>query len=143
MSRICEVSGHVCSGRDSCDCGEEDREHSPKCLILVMWTNVHRKCVIIPTSEPFGFLFYTPWNKGSDYKVNLKISILRLAIDFLAAKATLQSQMSVCSSVTSAKPLNSLKSLSFIVQPSSFTILHSSFIILRHSSFILPSFRDF
>ena len=47
-----------------------------------MWTNVLRKCVVIPTSEPFGFLFYTPWNKGSDYKVNLKISILRLAIDF-------------------------------------------------------------
>ena len=47
----------------------------------------------------------------------------------------------------SSKPLNSLKSSSFIIHLSSFIILHSSFIhpsfILHHSSFILPSFRDF
>ena len=36
----------------------------------------------------------------------------------------------------SAKTLNSLKSSSFIIHPSTFIILHSSFIIL-------PSFRDF
>ena len=43
----------------------------------------------------------------------------------------------------SAKPLNSFKSSSSIIHPSSFIFLHSSFIIIHHSSFILPSFRDF
>ena len=38
-----------------------------------------------------------------------------------------------------AKPFNSLKSPSFIINPSPFIILHSSFIILHHSSFILHS----
>ena len=55
---------------------------------------------------------------------------------FSVAKATLHSQMSVCLFVCqSAKPLNSLKSSSFIIHPSSIIILHSSFIIL-HSSFL-------
>ena len=63
---------------------------------------------------------------------------------FSVAKATLHSQMSVRSSVhpsihsficLSAKPLNSLKSSSFIIYPSSFFIHHSSFII-PHSSFL-------
>ena len=57
-------------------------------------------------------------------------------IDFSVAKATLQSPMSVRSSVClSSKPLNSLKSSSFIIHLSSFIILHSSFIIL-HSYFL-------
>ena len=43
----------------------------------------------------------------------------------------------------SAKPLNSFKSSSSIIHPSSFIFLHSSFIIIHHSSFILPSFRNF
>ena len=64
---------------------------------------------------------------------------------FSVAKVTLQSQMSihlfVCSSVrpsvcSSSKPLNSLKSSSFINLHSSFIILHSSFIIFNHPSFI-------
>ena len=56
--------------------------------------------------------------------------------NFSVAKATLQSQMSVRSSVRhKSKPLNSLKSSYCIIHPSSFIILHSSFITL-HSSFI-------
>ena len=55
---------------------------------------------------------------------------------FSVAKATLQSLMSVCLSVCPlSKPLNSLKSSSFILQPSSFINLHSFFII-PHSSFL-------
>ena len=47
--------------------------------------------------------------------------------------------------LSSSKPLNSLKSSSFIIQPSSFIIFHSSFIhhfsfILHSSFFIHPSF---
>ena len=63
--------------------------------------------------------------------------IFSILFKFSVAKATLQSQMSVCPSVQlSAKPLNSLKSLSFIIHHPYFIILHSSFIIL-------PSFCDF
>ena len=55
---------------------------------------------------------------------------------FSVAKATLHSQMSVRSSVCqSQKPLNSLKSSSFIIHPSSF-IIHPSTLIILHSSFL-------
>ena len=55
-------------------------------------------------------------------------------------KATPQSPMSVRPSVRlSSKPLNSLKSSSFIIHLSSFIILHSSF-IHPSSFFIHPSF---
>ena len=50
-------------------------------------------------------------------------------------------RLSVCLSVCpSAKPLNSLKSSSFIILHSSFIIVHPSFIILHHPS---PSFLHF
>ena len=44
---------------------------------------------------------------------------------------------------SSAKPLNSLKSSSFIIHPSSFIIFHSSIIILHHSSFIISRLLSF
>ena len=96
--------------------------------------------------------------KGNNHSGQLLFTVseisksLYLAIvshnQFSVVKATLQSQMSVRSFVRpyvcpSAKPLNSFKSSSSIIHPSSFIFLHSSFIILHHSSFILPSFRDF
>ena len=61
------------------------------------------------------------------------------------AKATLQLQMSVRPSVCqSAKPLNSLKSSSFIIYPSSFFIHpSSSFIILHHPSSFYLHFATF
>ena len=93
------------------------------------------------------------------FKLNFDfLSFLRLDIYCLVFSRESDSTItnvrtSVCHK---SKPLNSLKSSSFIIHPSSFCIHPSSFIlhpssfilhhssfILHHSSFILPSFRDF
>ena len=78
--------------------------------------------------------FYNGW------KIWFWFWILYPSFKFSVVKATLQLQMSICPSVSpKAKPLNSLKSSSFIFHPAAFIFHPSSFIIHLSSYFIHPS----